>query len=57
MITMITEINLLLTTVFLIFGAGFFIHAAWKKKEEPKNAVGNLVSAYFMVSALVFILR
>lgn len=55
MISMINHVNLLLTTLFLIFGVGFFVHAAWKKKEEPKNTIGNLVSAYFLASALILI--
>lgn len=56
MIKMIVDLNLFLTTLFLLFGTGFFIHAAWKKKEEPRNIMGNLVSAYFMMCALVFII-
>lgn len=52
---MILNVNLFLVTLFLLFGTGFFIHAAWKKKEEPRNTIGNLLSAYFMASALILI--
>ncbi len=55
MISMIVNVNLLLVTLFLLFGTGFFIYAAWKKKEEPRNTIGNLLSAYFMASALIYI--
>ena len=55
MLSMIVNANLFLTTLFLIFGVGFFIHDAWKKKEEPRNTIGNLLSAYFMASAIIFI--
>lgn len=52
---MLANLNLFLTTLFLIFGTGFFIYAAWQKKEEPRNTIGNLVSAYFMASAIIYI--
>lgn len=52
---MILNVNLFLVTLFLLFGVGFFIRAAWKKKEEPRNTIGNLLSAYFMASALILI--
>lgn len=55
MITMILNVNLFLVTLFLLFGTGFFIHAAWKKKEEPRNTIGNLLSAYFLAYALILI--
>lgn len=57
MISILVNTNFILTTLFLIFATGFFIHGAWKKKEKSKNAIGNLVSAYFMASALIFIWR
>lgn len=55
MITMIINVNLFFVTLFLLFGVGFFIHAAWKKKENPGNTIGNLLSAYWMACALIFI--
>lgn len=57
MTSILVNANFILTTFFLIFAMGFFIYGAWKKKEEPKNTIGNLVSAYFMASALIFIWR
>lgn len=55
MISMIVSANIFLTALFLIFGFLFFTYAAWQKKEEPRNTLGNLVSAYFMASALILI--
>lgn len=55
MITMMLKVNLFLVTLFLLFGTGFFIHAAWQKKEESRNTIGNLLSAYFMAGALILI--
>lgn len=57
MLSMIASANLFLTTLFLIFGVGFFIHDAWKKKENPRNTIGNMVAAFFMASAIIFIWR
>lgn len=57
MLSMIVNANLFLTTLFLIFGVGFFIHDAWKKKENLRNTIGNMVAAFFMASAIIFIWR
>ncbi len=57
MLSMIVNANLFLTTLFLIFGVGFFIHDAWKKKENPRNTIGYMVAAFFMASAIIFIWR
>lgn len=57
MITMILNVNLFLVTLFLLFGVAFFIHAAWKKKEEPRNTIGDLVCVYCMACAIALIWR
>ena len=56
-ITMILNVNLFLVTLFLLFGAGAFVYAAWQKKEEPRNTIGDLVCAYCMACAIVLIWR
>lgn len=55
MIAMLVNTNFILTVVFLIFCAGFFLRAAWKDRENMANMTGNAIAAYFMLSALIMI--
>lgn len=55
MISMIVNANLLFTTLFLLFSAIFFACAAYKKRKKASDALGDIVSLYFMLSSICLI--
>ena len=55
MIAMLVNTNFILTVVFLIFCAGFFLRAAWIDRGNMANMTGNTIAAYFILSALIMI--
>lgn len=55
MIKILANTNFVLTVIFLIFGVGFFINSAIKKREKASDIVGDVISAYFMANAIIFL--
>lgn len=41
-----------LTTIFLIFAGGFFVHYAWKNRKDKPHFAGNAISAFFLFSSI-----
>lgn len=46
-----------ITSIFLIFCATGFMAAAWKKREDISNVIGNTVAAAFMTLSFFLIWR
>lgn len=57
MVYMIIQGIQILTSLFLIFAFCFFAYGVLKRDQQKSTALGNFVSAFFMLSALLFVWR